>query len=409
MTVTVGGDARSVQNSTANPSVTLTGVPAGATIVVCISDRSGGMTVSGVSSDVDGSFGTVHTETVFNTNWRDVYFRRHNCTAGTHVLTGTLGVSQNSHMVACWADSDTGNALQDDAVGTPLEDTSADTTHTSTTATATSQPGVAIYLIECGSTQTGNPSALSSGTLLTTTLAGGDRSFLVGEPYSSTGAKSFTATLANSSADRSLMALFKEVAAGPAITSVNGGSDIVDGSTFNIVGTGFGASQGAGSVKLTDGSLQITLTVNSWAATLINATASRGTAPGVRFGTNLTLTVADNSAATDTDTVQLAAAADASFVDLVAPLADASDRLTASPDLDDEFQIHVDGVVGGTIADVQVYPDGSYAWEPGVSAFTWRAHNVVDGWGAAATQYVSVAGGTSVGGRNKIFLRRRRR
>lgn len=234
MAVTVGGDARSVQNGTASPAVTLTGVPAGATIVVCISDRSGGMTVSGLASDVDGSFGTVHTEVVFNTNWRNVYFRRHNCTAGTHVLTGTLGASQNSHMVACWADSDTGSPLEDDAIGTPLEDSSADTTHTSTTATATSQPGVAIYLIECGSTQTGNPSALSSGTLLTTTLAGGDRSFLVGEPYTSTGAKSFTATLANSSADRSLMALFKEPSSGTTTLNPTTGSITVNGRAASI-------------------------------------------------------------------------------------------------------------------------------------------------------------------------------
>lgn len=211
MAITVGGDIRSFPAADDTPSITLTSVPAGATIVVCITDRSGGMTViSPLTSDVDGSFGAVHTEIVYNTTFRDVMYRRHNCTAGTHVLTGNLLVAQNTQMVAGWADSDTGNPLEDDAIGTPLDDSSADTTHTSTSATATSQPGVAFNLIETGSSQGGVPTSLSAGTLLTTAVEGGMRSFLVAEVYTTTGSKGFTATLANSSADRSLQALFKE-------------------------------------------------------------------------------------------------------------------------------------------------------------------------------------------------------
>lgn len=210
MAITTGGGVRAIVSTDATPQITLTGVPAGATITVAICDRTGGMTVSDVSSDVDGTFGSVLTEIVHSTTFRDVMFRRHNCTAGTHVITGTLGAAQNTQLVACWADSDTGSPLQDDATGTGLEDSSADVDHVSTNATATSQPGVAIYLIETGNSQGGAPTALSSGTVLTTTVEGGMRSFLVGDAYTSTGAKSFTCTLASSTADRSLLALFKE-------------------------------------------------------------------------------------------------------------------------------------------------------------------------------------------------------
>lgn len=76
----------------------------------------------------------------------------------------------------------------------------------------------------------------------------------------------------------------------PTITDVNGGNGIKRGETFNITGTNFQAPQGAGSV--TFGGL--TLTINSWTDTVINATApTQGLAS---IGGSYPLVVTNNSA-----------------------------------------------------------------------------------------------------------------
>lgn len=71
---------------------------------------------------------------------------------------------------------------------------------------------------------------------------------------------------------------------------------------------------------------------------------------------------------------------------LTAPLADSGDRITAIPDLEGGDQLAWFNVQGGTIDDVVVAQDGSFAAEESVTAFDVEAHDGT-GWGDSATQY----------------------
>lgn len=392
----VGGDVRATQNATASPAITLTLVPTGATIVVCFTDRTGGMTVSAVSSNVDGTFGAVHTEIVHSTTFRDVMFRRHNCTAGTHIITGTLGVSQNTQVVACWVDPDNGQPMQDDVVGTPLDDTSADTTHTSTSASATSQPGAAIYLIETGSSQGAAPTSLSAGTVLTTAVEAGMRSFLVGEAYITTGSKSFTATMANSTADRSLLALFKEQGGvgTPAITTVDADDAFTqDDTSIPIVGTAFSTA----TVDLEQtGGVDVAQSIGSQSATLITLSSVTGFASGgaVKNG-SATLRVTNVDTATDTQTVTITPPSGTAYVDLLTA-AVSGQKITATGTLASGDQVEYRNVTGGgfTIADVTIYDDHTASWTSGVTGWEIRAYdNTAKEWSAWVSQTVQAITG----------------
>jgi hypothetical protein len=90
-------------------------------------------------------------------------------------------------------------------------------------------------------------------------------------------------------------------AGGPAITSLSS-SNYTNGQTgITITGTGFGASQGAGSVKISptdnvaDGGA-VTQTITSWGDTSITFTAVRGS---LSLLTNLYLFVTDNASASN--------------------------------------------------------------------------------------------------------------
>lgn len=81
------------------------------------------------------------------------------------------------------------------------------------------------------------------------------------------------------------------------ITSVNTDNIFYPTETFDVVGNGFGATQGTGSVGV-DGEA---FTVNTWSDTVINVTAIRG---GNNYGANKTLTVITDSGLTGTIEVE---------------------------------------------------------------------------------------------------------
>lgn len=206
--VTVGGDVRVQQFSTEFPVITLTSVPAGATVTVWIIDRSGGMTVDGCSDNVDGSYGATVEDIVHSTTWHDFMFRRHNSTGGSVTITCDLGAAQNSQLTAMWADSDAG-VLEDD--GTQFdsnEETPADTSMVSPTLTASAQPGVMVGGLSTNSPQGSNPT-MNTGTCLTSSESGG-RVYACALTYTTTGSKSMDGTLAASSVKRWLVGLYKE-------------------------------------------------------------------------------------------------------------------------------------------------------------------------------------------------------
>lgn len=159
---------------------------------------------------------------------------------------------------------------------------------------------------------------------------------------------------------------------------------------LNVVatGTGFGAAQGAGHVRVYDGALFVTPTIDTWAATSIQFDMSIGTSTGIRYGAR-TLRVTETGGAFGTLAIQVTAPAGKNYVDLTS-LADPADRLSASAELVVGDQIEWSNVVGGAIGDVTVYPDASFSFVAGVTAFDFRVHDVVTGWGTIAT--VSIVG-----------------
>ena len=182
------------------------------------------------------------------------------------------------------------------------------------------------------------------------------------------------------------------ITSGPTVTDVDTDESIT-GTQANVVvtGTSFGASQGAGHVKVFDGSLSVTPTIDTWADTSIQFDMSIGTSTGIRYGSR-TLRVTDNAAAFDEIAITVTAPATVNYVDLTT-LADPADRLTTTPtDMEAGDQLEWSNVVGTgmTIADVTVYPDGSFSFTDGVESFDFRVHDVTTGWGAIAT--VTTAG-----------------
>lgn len=174
-----------------------------------------------------------------------------------------------------------------------------------------------------------------------------------------------------------------------------------------VTGTEFGATQGNSYLALVDNSgaspeteIVLNQSIDSWADTSIQFDASIGTNPGIRYGTKAvrvgiatgspeTLETADLAVTITVPSGGSPQTLDKNYVDLTS-VADSGDRLSASADLAIGDQIEWSNVIGGTIADVTVYPDGSFSFVDGVDSFDFRVHNVTEGWGSIAT--VSTAG-----------------
>ena len=177
--------------------------------------------------------------------------------------------------------------------------------------------------------------------------------------------------------------------AGPTVTDVDTDESIT-GTQTNVVitGAGFEAARGTGTVALVDQDDTLTQEVSnydSWADTSIQVDVTIGTSTGVRYGAGK-VRVTNNSAASGELAVTITAPSGKNYVDLTT-LADPADRLTTDPDMEAGDQLEWSNVVGTgmTIADVTVYPDGSFSFTDGVESFDFRVHDVTTGWGAIAT------------------------
>ncbi len=106
------------------------------------------------------------------------------------------------------------------------------------------------------------------------------------------------------------------LASGPTITDVNTDEALSPGETATITGTGFGATQGTGGVKLTQeaGALESALTGITWGGdTSITGTVALG---GLSYGATTSLVVTDNAAATGSIAVTFVPATGYSYVTL---------------------------------------------------------------------------------------------
>jgi len=178
-------------------------------------------------------------------------------------------------------------------------------------------------------------------------------------------------------------------ASGPNITG--GTANPVHLSTGNtITGTGFGASQGAGTLVI-GGQAQ---TVTAWSDTSITYTANRG----VNLNdVAVNAVVTDNAAAVSNNYALTGFDPPAGyfFVTLASVNSTAAYRITAIADLAIGNQLEWDN------ADVTIANDATFSCDPSVTSFNVRVGVTTDGWGSLALQTVNSAlAGSSAGGRS---------
>lgn len=163
-------------------------------------------------------------------------------------------------------------------------------------------------------------------------------------------------------------------AAGPVITGFDDTTP-ADGAAHIITGTGFGASQGAGSYKV-DGDVQ---SVTAWAATEITALLDN---IDCFYDTNVNAVVTDNNSVASAPSVIQIAPPVGWYSVVLTSLADPANRLTSTPDLQIGWQIAYGNFVGVGTATVDA--DGSYNMAATLDSFDFKVNDTT-GWGATAT------------------------
>lgn len=184
-----------------------------------------------------------------------------------------------------------------------------------------------------------------------------------------------------------LMSEFLQYATSPAISSIDDATPNYLGAiviTGNASALPFPTSQSGSAGVTIDGVAQV-VTWNTTTSCSI-ASIARGAS---KYGTNISVILTDASGnASPAYTTTLSPQAGWNYVDTSGTLVTSGDRITASPDLASGDQITWGNVVGGTIADVTVYADGSFTWNPGVTAFDVSINDGT-GFSAAVTQHIS--------------------
>ena len=311
---------RAIYTADSTPDLALpTTVPAGATIVVGVKNRTDTTTDCTSVTDSNGATYTKASESTATTE--SAFWYTNNSAGGTVTVTVTWAGAVNSQVAAGWISSDAG-PLQYDAVATVREAGSNETTVNSNTVAATAA-GCIIGFAGCNNTQS-DPEPTANGAGESELLAGlsGLRVGMFFEAYASAGTYGFETTWDSATSQFHVLAL-KE-SSGVSVTSVND-TTLYNGQTgIVITGTGFGASQGAGTVKIcptdnvADGSA-VSQTVTAWSDTSITFTASRGS---LSYDTPLYLFVTSNGGSSN------ASGYSVSFYDIAAGLAVLQRRAT---------------------------------------------------------------------------------
>jgi hypothetical protein len=173
----------------------------------------------------------------------------------------------------------------------------------------------------------------------------------------------------------------------PALTDVDGDEILTNGQTAVAVA---GTDLTGATFTLTDAAANYSV---AQAATGVTATAATLTAivRGILWYGELRLR-ATTGAGFGTIPITLNAEAGTKYVDLTTISPTAANRITAIPDLQAGWQLRWFNVVGGTVDDVTVYPDGTYDQALSVTSFDVQA-NAKDGQGYGATGTQSIGGG----------------
>lgn len=225
-----------------------------------------------------------------------------------------------------------------------------------------------------------------------TTVLGGDATLLVYYAIQTTasnvGASSWTIQ-STAGQSQSLVLVLKEqpAAAGVSITSVDSDNTLNYTQTGVIIaGSGFGASQGAGSVQLRCAdSINVTQTVTAWSATSITVTVVPG---NCQYG-DINLRVTDNSAVSDDQPIVFTVPSGEWYANIVSPdtlSIDANgtpNRIYGTgTDLADGDQLHVKRLAGS--GSITLNDNGSFTADSTVTQFEYRYH-AGSTWNTAAT------------------------
>ena len=187
------------------------------------------------------------------------------------------------------------------------------------------------------------------------------------------------------------------VPVGPSITDVNTDEALSPGETATITGTGFGATQGAGGVKLTQeaGALESALTIIDWSDTEITATVNLG---GLSFNATTSLVVTDDAAATGSIAVTFPPATGYAAVTLSGyPGTGYVIGEDASPAVVDGDQVEYESTASSG-AGVTVNADGTFVLDTvDPATFSYRVRDNTDNtWSSWGTIRVNMAGGAVV-------------
>lgn len=224
MTVTAGSSITAGIGSTSTTvSKSITSVPAGATIVLGIQNRSNETSViSGISDDVNGSWTLNYVAGPFDTangTLRAWLAYRNNCAAGTTNVTVTFDGAINSQLAANYIVSDQG-AMTYDAASTTLDQTTA-TNIDSNTVAATGAGGIVGYIATGNSQANPEPTADGAGESRITSGQAGGRSFLFFEANASSGSYGIETTC-DSTVAVFMVGAFKEPSSGAIVHKLCG-------------------------------------------------------------------------------------------------------------------------------------------------------------------------------------------
>jgi hypothetical protein len=197
MTVTASSAIAANISALTTNAFTLTGVPAGATIVLGIQNRTDETTeIVSIADTVNGAWtpnyvnGPVDSTATTMRGWF-AYFN--NAAAGDPLITMTFGSAISSQVAPGYIVSDVG-VLSLDAVATVYQSAGNETNVDSNTATATGAGAIVGFEVMQNSQADPEPTADGAGEARMTAGQGGARSFLFFETYSAAGSYGFETT-----------------------------------------------------------------------------------------------------------------------------------------------------------------------------------------------------------------------
>lgn len=285
--------------------------------------------------------------------------------------------------------------------GTPRRGTN--TTAGSFSATATLSVTTTSGDFVLGGATTVNVPTLSSGTAINT-------GFLALSEYGSVASKVATGVSTSltwtQTAEWQGVALVAYIpgATPPVPTDVDTDESITaDQQNVVVTGTTFGASQGAGSVKIEQGAVIVTQTIDSWSDTSIQFDTVQG---GLKYGTSTTLRVTANSGENGTITITFTPPSTRTYINASGYPAGGGALVLgsgASPSIVDGDQFEYD-TASSSGSTVTVFADGTYMLSDARPAsFQYRVWDGTDStWSSRATVYANMSAASSGATRSAI-------